>query len=86
MPPLVTPSLFHPIHYDAQRRRLWVLGQRCHHGATGAVLAGVAAAGLVAARMTARTTFTLGAMAGVLMVHDWKDRAMWFELGPGSQA
>ena len=27
-----------PIHYDAVRRRLWICGQRCHHGATGAVL------------------------------------------------
>jgi len=86
MPPLVTPSLFHPIHYDARSRRLWVLGQRCHHGATGAVLAGVAAAGLMAARMTARTTVTLGAMAGALMAHDWKDRGVWFERGPGPQA
>jgi hypothetical protein len=86
MPPLVTPSLLHPIHFDAQRRRLWVLGQRCHHGASGALLAGLAAAALVAARTTARTTVTLGAMAGVLMAHDWKDRAVWFERGPGSQA
>jgi len=86
MPPLVTTSLLHPIHFDAQRRRLWVLGQRCHHGATGAVLAGVAAAGLMAARMTARRTVTLGAMAGLLMAHDWKDRGVWFERGPGSQS
>jgi hypothetical protein len=27
-----------PIHYDAVRRRLWIRGQRCHHGATGAFL------------------------------------------------
>ncbi|MBJ7330539.1 MAG: hypothetical protein JHC95_11625 [Solirubrobacteraceae bacterium] len=26
------------MHYDRVRRRLWVLGQRCHHGATGAIL------------------------------------------------
>jgi len=28
-----------PLHYDRQMRRLWIRGQRCHHGATGALLA-----------------------------------------------
>ncbi len=27
-----------PIHYDRVRRRLWVFGQRWHHGATGTLL------------------------------------------------
>lgn len=27
-----------PIHCGRVRRRLWILGQRCHHGATGTVL------------------------------------------------
>ena len=27
-----------PIHYDRVRRRLWIFGQRCHHGATGTIL------------------------------------------------
>jgi len=27
-----------PWYYDAARRRLWIFGQRCHHGATGALL------------------------------------------------
>jgi hypothetical protein len=31
------------VHYDSRRRRLWVLGQRCHHGATGALLAAIGA-------------------------------------------
>jgi hypothetical protein len=26
------------IHYDSHRKRLWIRGQRCHHGATGALL------------------------------------------------
>jgi hypothetical protein len=34
----------HLIHYDAERRRLWLLGQRCHHGATGVLLTFVGAA------------------------------------------
>jgi hypothetical protein len=25
------------------------------------------------------------AAGSVLMIHDWKDRSMWFELGHGSQ-
>ena len=32
------------IRYDAEKRRLWVLGQRVHHGTTGIVLAAVGAA------------------------------------------
>jgi hypothetical protein len=28
------------IHYDQRRRRLWVCGQRLHHGLTGFFLAG----------------------------------------------
>lgn len=50
--------------YDPTRRRLWVGGQRMHHGLTGVLLA---------------VTGT------VLMLHDWKDRSMWFERGPGRQ-
>ena len=26
------------LHYDRTRRRLWLFGQRCHHGALGAVM------------------------------------------------
>jgi hypothetical protein len=32
------------IRYDADKRRLWVLGQRVHHGTTGIVLAALGAA------------------------------------------
>ena len=32
------------IGYDPVKRRLWVLGQRVHHGTTGIVLAAVGAA------------------------------------------
>lgn len=60
-----------PLYYDRVRRRLWVLGQRCHHGATGAILTTVGTVGIV--------------VGGALMAHDWKDREMWFERGWGSQ-
>jgi hypothetical protein len=89
--PLAAPRHLQPIRIDARRRRLWILGQRCHHGATGALLAGVAAGGLLAgaagglagAKLTARTSVALCAAASLLMAHDWKDRSMWFR--PGEQ-
>ena len=31
------------IRYDAGTRRLWILGQRVHHGSTGIVLAALGA-------------------------------------------
>ena len=50
----MSPELLRkPLYYDAARRRLWIYGQRCHHGATGALLAATGAAG-VAARLTAK--------------------------------
>ena len=66
------------MHYDAARRRVWIYGQRCHHGATGALLAG---AGIVGLALRARTLGALIAAGGVLMVHDWKDRDLWFQRG-----
>ena len=56
-----------PLHYDRRRRRLWIRGQRCHHGATGALLASAGAMAVAA--------------GGLLMAHDWKDRGRWFARG-----
>ncbi len=53
------PSLTPLVRYDAGRRRLWLAGQRVHHGLTGALL------------------FAAGT---ALMVHDWKDRSLWFRV------
>jgi hypothetical protein len=80
------PSFPQAIEYDAVTRRLWLFGQRCHHGATGTVLAMAAIGGLAAHRLTARATVTLAATGGLLMVHDWKDRSVWFQRGTGSEA
>jgi hypothetical protein len=71
--------------YDTERRRLWLFGQRCHHGATGALLAGAALAGLGASRLKGTGLVTLAATGSLLMVHDWKDRQLWFERGWGTQ-
>ena len=78
-------QLRRPVHYDAVRRRLWIYGQRCHHGATGAVLTGLAAAALLATNASARRALTLAATGSLLMAHDWKDHPLWFERGFGSQ-
>jgi hypothetical protein len=78
--------LRHPVEYDAVRRRVWILGQRCHHGATGALLASAGATTLILAGggLSARGSVALAA-GGVLMAHDWKDRGLWFRPGYGTQ-
>jgi hypothetical protein len=79
------------VEYDALRRRLWILGQRCHHGATGSVVAAAAFVALLTETAVhpdpaPRSALALAAAGGALMMaHDWKDRAIWFERGRGSQ-
>jgi hypothetical protein len=81
------------VEYDMPRGRVWILGQRCHHGATGSIMAAAACAALLAGPAPAlgpqagpRSVFALAAAGGALMMaHDWKDRSIWFERGRGSQ-
>ncbi|MBV9604059.1 MAG: hypothetical protein JO027_03065 [Solirubrobacterales bacterium] len=79
------------MEYDALRRRLWILGQRCHHGATGSLVATAAFLALVTETAAEphpapRPMFAIIAASGaLLMAHDWKDRSIWFERGRGSQ-
>lgn len=81
----MSPELIkRPLHYDAAHRRVWIYGQRCHHGATGLVLA--AAGTLALASVKAPASVALMAAGSVMMVHDWKDRSKWFERGWQSQA
>ncbi len=68
------------VRYDAIRHRVWILGQRCHHGATGSVVATAACVGFLASR-SHRSLLALAATGGVLMVHDWEDHSMWFRRG-----
>jgi len=76
----MSPQLLkRPLHYDSTRRRLWICGQRCHHGATGAVLAAAGAAAL--GRLRAAPAAAFVAAGGALMVHDWHDRSLWFQRG-----
>jgi hypothetical protein len=76
--------------YDAPHRRLWIRGQRCHHGATGALVALTATLGLIATSVprpkpsSDSTPFVALVLAGsALMAHDWKDRSIWFQRGRG---
>jgi hypothetical protein len=79
--------------YDALRHRVWILGQRCHHGATGSLLAAAAFLALVSDPAPIgkpyagpRSVLAVTAAGGALMMaHDWKDRSIWFERGRGSQ-
>ena len=79
------------VEYDAFRRRLWILGQRCHHGATGSVVALLAcASAMVESTRVERPAapapvVALALTGGALMAHDWKDRQIWFERGRGTQ-
>ena len=67
--------------------------QRWHHGATGSVVATVAFLGLAIGPATearqlgnSRSMLALAAAGGALMVHDWKDRSVWFAREPGPRA
>jgi len=82
------------VEYDALRHRLWILGQRCHHGATGSVVAAAAFLALLSEPVAIakpavgpRSALALVAAGGgaLMMAHDWKDRSIWFERGRGSQ-
>ena len=81
------------VEYDAIRRRLWIKGQRCHHGAAGSFVAALGFAGLIAAEpaklahhpINPRSMLAFAATGGVLMLHDWKDKSIWFERGRGTQ-
>jgi hypothetical protein len=69
------------IGYDPERVRLWVGGQRLHHGATGIALAAMALARLLAGRQSAARGLPWMLAGSAMVVHDWKDRAVWFQRG-----
>jgi hypothetical protein len=69
---------------DPGRRRVWVGGQRLHHGLTGIALATAGLAQLATRRTQASRAIAWALAGGVLMAHDWKDRAVWFRRGPQS--
>ncbi len=73
--------------YDTSSHRVWIGGQRFHHGAGGTIVATTACAGLISGRLKAsssvpRRFLALALAGGALMAHDWKDRSIWFVRGP----
>jgi hypothetical protein len=74
----------HLVDYDPALRRLWIGGQRLHHGATGAAFAALGLAGFAARRLPVRECVPMTLVGTLLMAHDWKDRGVWFRRGPQS--
>jgi hypothetical protein len=72
----------HLVDYDPARRRVWIGGQRLHHGATGAAFAAAGLAGLAGRRLPLHDCVPVALLGTVLMAHDWKDRGCWFRRGP----
>jgi hypothetical protein len=66
---------------DPELRRVWVGGQRLHHGLTGIAVASAGLANLALRRSEASRAIALALAGGVLMAHDWKDRGVWFRRG-----
>jgi hypothetical protein len=69
------------VDYDPALRRVWIGGQRLHHGATGAAVAAAGVVGLAAHRLAARSALPAALVGTALMAHDWHDRSRWFERG-----
>lgn len=69
------------VTYDSARKRVWVSGQRLHHGMAGSVLAGFGLAGLLARRLTPIGGLEAAVLGTALMAHDWHDRSLWFAPG-----
>ena len=74
--------LHHLVGYDPALRRVWVGGQRLHHGATGAAFTAAGIAGIAARRLPIRDCVPIALIGATLMAHDWKDRGAWFRPGP----
>jgi hypothetical protein len=71
------------VRVDFERRRIWIGGQRVHHGLTGMLLAGAGLTGLAARRLSPRGGLEWTLIGTALIAHDWHDRAIWFKRGPG---
>jgi hypothetical protein len=67
---------------DPELRRVWVGGQRLHHGLTGIAVATASLANLALRRSEANRAIAWVLAGGVLIAHDWKDRGAWFRGGP----
>ena len=71
--------------FDAERRRLWVAGQRLHHGASGIAVLCTGVVGMLAGRTNGRRGIAWALAGSAMIAHDWKDRSVWFQRGPQSE-
>jgi hypothetical protein len=69
------------VDFDRSSRRLWIGGQRLHHGATGVAFTLAGLAGIAARRLPLRDCVPVALLGAYLMAHDWKDRSLWFRRG-----
>jgi hypothetical protein len=69
---------------DPELRRVWIGGQRLHHGLTGIAVASAGLARLATRRNEATRAIAWALVGGALMAHDWKDRSVWFQRGSQS--
>jgi hypothetical protein len=69
---------------DPELRRVWVGGQRLHHGLTGIAVASAGLAKLATGRTETTRAIAWALVGGALMAHDWKDRSVWFQRGSQS--
>jgi hypothetical protein len=67
---------------DPELRRVWVGGQRLHHGLTGIAVISAGLANLALRRSELNRAVACALAGGVLIAHDWKDRSVWFRGGP----
>jgi hypothetical protein len=70
--------------FDLKSRRLWIAGQRLHHGATGIAVIGAGVAGMIIGRTDPRRGIAWTLAGTAMIAHDWKDRAVWFRRGSQS--
>ncbi|MDX6615868.1 MAG: hypothetical protein QOD60_959 [Solirubrobacterales bacterium] len=70
------------VGFDPEKIRMWIGGQRMHHGTTGIALAATALLGVTSKHFEARRALVLTLAASAMVAHDWKDRSLWFRFGP----
>jgi hypothetical protein len=70
------------VGYDPKLRRVWIGGQRLHHGVTGIAVLGAGVARLLTRRARPNSALAWTIAGGAMIAHDWKDRAVWFKRGP----
>ena len=70
------------IGFDPKLRRLWIGGQRLHHGVTGLAVLGAGVTQLLTRRTGPNRALAWTLAGGAMIAHDWKDRAVWFRRGP----